>query len=488
MDGKRMVDGRMNALGITWRGLLALGGAIGVVAGAALPAAAQVRTLNDALALTYATNPALLAARAQLRAVDENVPQALSGWRPQVTITANAGYIEGTSQQYVRPTTLSRGRTLESNALRGSNTESLTVNQPLFRGGATRANTNRAENQVMAQRATLIGSEQTAFTNAATAYVGVIQATQVLALTINNEQVLKRQLQATQERFRVGEITRTDVAQAEAAYAGATATRQTAEGDLQTARSAFLQVVGESAPDRLIEPQPLRLPVCGIDEVRALAASNNPAVIAALFNDSAARDNFDIQYARLMPNLSLQGSISRNEDVQTKDLTSKVGQVLMVLSIPLYQGGGEYAAIRQARQAQQQSRQLVDDARRQAIQQVTQAWNTYVAAKATIESTRQQIRSNEIALEGVQREAIVGSRTTLDVLNEEQRLLNSRVTLVRNLGSLINASYAVASAAGRLTARDLNLNVPLYDETAYYKAVKNRLIGTGDYATDQPGR
>ncbi len=478
-DGTRDM-GQMNARRMTFRAVLAVGVALGVALGPTSSAQAQVRTLSDALALTYATNPGLLAARAQLRSVDENVPQALAGWRPQVTISANAGYIKGTTEQ-IRPIR-------NSTSLRGSNTESLTVTQPLFRGGATRATTNRAENQVMAQRATLIGSEQTAFTNAVGAYVGVIQATQVLALNINNEQVLSRQLQATRERFRVGEITRTDVAQAEAALAGATATRQTAEGDVQVARSAFLQVIGEPAPDRLGEPQPLRLPVRNIDDARGLAASNNPAVVAALFNDAAARDNFDIQYARLLPNLSLQGSLSRNEDVQTKDLTTKVGQVLMVLSIPLYQGGAEYAAIRQARQQQQQSRQQVDDAKRQAIQQVTQAWNTYVAARATIDSTRQQIRANEIALEGVQREAIVGSRTTLDVLNEEQRLLNSRVTLVRNLATLINASYTVAAAAGRLTARDLNLNVPLYDETAYYRAVRNRLIGTGDYAIDQPGR
>ena len=160
----------------------------------------------------------------------------------------------------------------------------------------------------------------------------------------------------------------------------------------------------------------------------------------------------------------------------------------MVLSIPLYQGGGEYAAIRQARQQQQQSRQLVDDARRQAIQQVTQAWNTYVAARATIESTREQIRSNEIALEGVQREAIVGSRTTLDVLNAQQTLLLSRTRLVQNLSQLVTASYQVAVAIGRLTARDLHLPVPLYDETAYYQAVRNKWVGLGDHAADQPGR
>jgi len=483
-----MRDGHKTGRYRAFRALLGVGVAAAVAASPGAPAWAQLRTLSDALALTYATNPTLLAGRAQLRATDENVPQALAGWRPTVTVAANAGYIDATTQQYIRPTALTPGRTIESSALRGANTQSLTVNQPLFRGGATRASTNRAENQVMAQRATLIGTEQAAFTNAVDAYVLVIQTTQVLALRINNQQVLTRQLQATRERFRVGEITRTDVAQAEAALAGAVADRQTAEGEIQIARSRFLQVIGEPAPDPLVEPQPLKLPVRSFDDARALAADNNPSVVAALFSDSAAKDNFDIQYARLMPNLSLQSSLARNEDVQQKDITTKVGQILMVLSVPLYQGGGEYAAIRQARQQQQQSREQLNDARRQAIQQVTQAWNNYVSSRATIESTRQQIRSNEIALEGVQREAIVGSRTTLDVLNEEQRLLNSRVTLVRNLGTLINASYAVAAATGRLTARDLNLNVPLYDETAYYRAVRNRLIGTGDYATDQPGR
>ncbi len=125
---------------------------------------------------------------------------------------------------------------------------------------------------------------------------------------------------------------------------------------------------------------------------------------------------------------------------------------------------------------------------RTAVQNAIQSWETYTAARAAAASTRSQIRANEIALEGVQREAIVGSRTTLDVLNAQQSLLNSRVTLVQNLAQLVNASYQVAAAIGRLTARDMHLKVPLYDETAYYKAVKDRWIGLGDYATDQPGR
>ena len=174
--------------------------------------------------------------------------------------------------------------------------------------------------------------------------------------------------------------------------------------------------------------------------------------------------------------------------MQIKNTLNKGSQILANLTIPIYQGGAEYSAIRQARQQQQQAHKLVDDARRTAIDQVSEAWENYNSAKSTIDSTRAQIRANQIALEGVQREAIVGSRTTLDVLNAEQALLNSRVTLVQNLANLVNASYAIAAAVGRLTARDLNLDVPLYDDTAYYQAVRNRWIGTGDFATSQPGR
>ena len=160
----------------------------------------------------------------------------------------------------------------------------------------------------------------------------------------------------------------------------------------------------------------------------------------------------------------------------------------MQLSVPVYQGGAEYSAVRQARQQAQQTTKLVDDARRTAVQNAVQAWEQLTAAKASAASTREAIRANQIALEGVEREAIVGSRTTLDVLNAQQTLLNSRVTLVQNLAQLVIASYPVAAAVGRLTARDLHLPVPLYDETAYYNAVKDKWVGLGDYATNQPGR
>ena len=462
-----------------------MAGAI-IVASSALGSSgvmAQPRTLQDALALAYSNNPTLQTSRAQLRATDEGVPQALAGWRPTVVLATGYGYGVGTLRS--NGTQFSRGTAVRDN--RDILTVAPTLTQPLFRGGQTRAATNQADNRVFAQRGRLLATEQQVFTDTVNAYVNVIQTQQVLQLNINNEQVLARQLQATNDRFRVGEITRTDVAQAEAALAGARATRQNSEGNLQTARSTYRRFVGD-LPEQLIEPQPLKLPIKNQNEAVQLASQNNPNVIAALFDNAAQRDAIDVAFSQLMPQLSVQAQGALSNGQQIAGQSTLGATVLLNASVPLYQGGAEYSRVRQARQTEQQSRKTVDDVRRQAVQQAAQAWETLVAARSTIESTRSQIRANQIALEGTQREAIVGSRTTLDVLNAEQLLLNSRVTLVQNLASLVTASYTLASAIGRLTARDLNLNVPLYDETAYYNAVRQRLFGTGDYATGQPGR
>jgi outer membrane protein len=439
-------------------------------------------TLAEALAATYSTQPQLLAERAKLRATDESVPQALSGWRPTVIMAGTTGYGDGVSRQFTS------GGFLKSQTDRLIGTAQATLTQPLYNGGKTPATINRAKNQVMAERATLIQQEQTSFTNVVTAYVGVIQAQQTLALNVNNEQVLAKQLQATNDRFRVGEITRTDVAQAEAALAGATAQRQTSEGNLQIARGTYQQVVGFLPPGDLVEPQPLSLPAKNEQDAIALAANNNPLVIAALFNDAAAKDAVDVAFAQLLPQVSFQGQMFQTDNSSLRSSQSNGYQALLQLSVPVYQGGQEYSAVRQAKQSEQQTAKLVDDARRTAVQNAVQSWETLVAAKAAANSTRAQIQANSIALEGVEREAIVGSRTTLDVLNAQQALLQSQVTLVQNLAQVVTASYQVAAAIGRLTARDLNLPVPLYDETAYYNAVKNKWVGLGDYATGQPGR
>ncbi len=449
------------------------------------------RTLAEALAATYSTQPALLAERAKLRATDENVPQALSGWRPTVVMQGTAGYGDGMSRAFSSSICNATGGAecflnVQTDRLVG--TAQATVTQPLYTGGKTQANVNKAKNAVMAERANLIAQEQTSFTNTVNAYVGVIQAQQLLALNINNEQVLAKQLQATNDRFRVGEITKTDVAQAEAALAGATAQRQTSEGNLQTARGTYQQVVGYLPPGDLIEPQPLSLPVKTEQDATTMAGNNNPAVVAALFNDAAAKDAVDVAFSQLMPQVNFQGQVFQSNNSTTRSTNLNGYTALVQLAVPIYQGGQEYSAVRQAKQSQQQTRKLVDDARRTAVQNAVQSWETLSAARASAASTREQIRANQIALEGVEREAIVGSRTTLDVLNAQQALLQSQVTLVQNLAQVVTASYQVAGALGRLTARDLRLPVPLYDETAYYNAVKDKWFGLGDYATDQPGR
>jgi outer membrane protein len=444
-------------------------------------ATGQTHTLQDALAAAYANNPTLQAARAQLRATDENVPQALAGWRPQVSFNASVGGANGTLRQSTFGVTSSTpyGRNL--------NTLALTATQPIYAGGKVRAAINKAENQVLSQRATLYATEEQVFSDTVSAYVNVIQDQQLLALNQSNEELLTKELQATNDRFRVGELTRTDVAQAEAALANATANRQTAEGTLQTARATYEQLVGEP-PGLLADPQPLKSPVKTLDEAKAESGRNNPNVVAALFADAAARDAFDVAYAALLPTLSVQGTAFRYGNQNGPGQTSTGAQALLNLSVPIYQGGAEYAGIRQARQQELQARNTLEEQRRAAVQQAASAWASVIAARAAINSGRAAVRAGQVAVEGLEREALVGSATTLDVLTAVQNLLNSQTSLVQSLAQLITASYQLAAAVGRLSARDLNLQVQLYDERAYYKAVHDLWIGTGDFATDQPGR
>nr|WP_314069819.1 TolC family outer membrane protein [uncultured Roseococcus sp.] len=464
---------------------------------AAAPASAQ--TMQESLAFTYNNNPTLLAARAQLRAVDEGVPQALAGWRPTVVMAGNAGAADvrtRSQQQVFRPDgsffwrdpagQLSNGvigpipNTIRQE--RTSASATVTLTQPIYRGGRTVAQTRQAENTVLAQRARLLAVEQQVLGDAVQAYIGVIQNGELLRLNINNEQVLVRQLQATNERFRVGEITRTDVAQAESRLAGARATRTNSEGTLQIARATFERVVG-SAPQRLTNPQPLAVPIRSAAEAQAVAIANNPNVVSALFNAASARDNIDVQMSVLLPQVSANAQAFRQDNQVSPHTRQTGGQATINLSVPIFQGGAEHSAVRQARQQAQQNITLVDEQRRLAAQNASQSWENLRSNRSQVDSVRAQIRAAEIALDGVQREAIVGSRTTLDVLNAEQELLNARTSLVNALASVVTGSYALAASIGRLTAQDLGLPVELYDMRAYYNAVRNRWVGLGDYST-----
>ncbi len=469
-------------------------------------------TLAQALGIAYESNPQLTGERAHLRATDENVPTALAGWRPTIAVTAptnlglEAGKIEirGPCDNLTsQPTAFvphgctraGKGEALisEKNNLSPQNS-TLSVTQYLYRGGHTTAATHEAVNSVYAERARLIAEEEQVFTDTINAYVGVIEDRQLLKLDQANEQVLGDELKAINDRFKVGELTRTDVAQAEAALAQAIATRQTAEGTLETANATFVREVGVQPPDDLADPQPLKLPVKTELDAANLAISNNPTVLAAKFNETELRDAVDVAFSALGPQLYLQGTANYAKNVssgagQTAEINREYGVTgTLNLTLPIYQGGSEYAAIRAARQNFLQAVRQTEDAQRAAREQAVQAYETLVAARASIASSHVAVRSSEIALEGLEREALVGSATTQEVLIGQQNLLAAEITLVQNITSLVTASYGVASAIGRLTASDLGLGVPLYDETAYYKAVRDLLWGTGDRAVREPGR
>ena len=248
---------------------------------------AAAQTLSEAMAQSYSSNPALLAARANLRSVDENVPQALAGWRPSVSVSVSGGPVNlrvRGLQTFADPNgvpTLENGFNPRHQVGTTTHIErqlfssQLTVTQPVFRGGRTVATTRRAENQVLGQRARLLSQEQQVMSDTVNAFVNVILYQELVRLRVNNEQVLTEQLRATNERFRVGEITRTDVAQAESRLANARALRSQAEGQLQISRATYLRVVGVP-PARLVAPQPLRPPVANAQEASLAAATNNP--------------------------------------------------------------------------------------------------------------------------------------------------------------------------------------------------------------------
>jgi outer membrane protein len=458
-----------------------------VLAGASRPADAKgAMTLQSALAAAYANNPTVQTARAQARSVDENVPAALAGWRPTVTVQLSGGRGFGNSEV---PSTDLFGRRfgVTESSLRNIFTEQGTITQPVYTGGKVPATLHRAKNQVFSQRAQLLATEEQILGQVVQAYVNVVQDARIVEIDAEIEQILARQLQSTNDRFRVGELTRTDVAQAEAALAGATAARQTAEGNLQTARAQYFQLVGLPA-DNLTDPQPLRLPERTLVDAAREAGRNNPNVVAALFNVSAAKDAFDVAYAAIMPNVSVQATGFKLENQAGQGFNSSGGEFLATLTVPIFQGGSEYAGIRQARQNVIAAQKQLEDQRRTAVEQASSAWDDVLSARAAIQSNQAAVRAQTIAVEGLQREALVGSRTTQDVLNGIQVLLQDQTSLVQSTATYVAASYSVAQAVGRLTARDLGINVPYYDYTAYYKAVRNLWIGTGDFATNQPGR
>ena len=443
--------------------------------------AARAESLASALARAYAGNPDLNQSRAAVRARDEEAPKALSGMRPKASIQASAGPQHANLRFPAGRNEITGKRQYLLEEYTGyPRGAALNVQQNIFDGGRTSNSVKQAESNVYAARATMRLTEQAILQNGATAYMNVLRDTAVMNLRTNNISVLEQQLKQTRDRFQVGEVTRTDVAQAEASVAQAKSELYAAQAQLKNSVANYRQIIGVEPnhlePARSVESLlPKKL-----NDAIDLAVVEHPGVVSALHQVDAAELAVKVAESALSPTLSVNAQVSNQYDSflgipGTRQFTAAAsGQ----LNVPLYQGGAEYASIRQAKEQLGQARLNADLQRDSVRASVVSSYGLLETAKASIISGQAAVKAAETALAGVREEAKVGQRTTLDVLNAQQALLNARVSLVISQRDRVVASYAALGSLGRLSARELDLNVALYDPGVHYEQVKTKWFGT----------
>lgn len=431
---------------------------------------ALAETLEEALVSAYQNNPTLLAERASLRATDEGVANAVSGWRPTVQIEGDAGFSE------TETTSVTLGITSTDEASLQPRSFSMSITEPLYRGGRTTAETRSAENLVDAGRAESARTEQDVLLDAVTAYMDVLRNQSVVELNRNNERVVERQHQAARDRFEVGEVTRTDVAQAAARVAQATADRIGAQGNLISSRATYRQFIGD-LPGALEWPARIgNVPANERDALRAASVAN-PTIIGADFAELAARDDIDVAISDLLPQVSLRGAYDRQFDVSSFTEEIDTLSLSAIVTVPLYQSGAEHSAVRRSKQIASQRRLEFEEARRAVFEEVTRAWEALITARAQIVAFESQVRAAQLALDGVEQETLVGLRTTLDVLDAEQEVFAARVNLVSAQRDAVVSSYWVKATIGELTAVALGLPVDRYDADVHYQNVSGKWFG-----------
>jgi outer membrane protein len=450
------------------------------------PAAAE--TLQDALSVAYGNNPQLLAERALLENTNEDVPQALSNWRPTVSVSVTGGKLREREDQNCAPEGNPQnpvfspcpGQTTGSQApiiqKLYQSSYSVTVTEPLYRGGRTVAATSEAYNLVDSERAHLTSVESTVFLTVTTDYLGVVEQAALLSLNQENEEILRKQVAATEDRYRFGELTHTDLYLAEAAYAEAVAGRKSAEGQLQVARAAYEHDVGQ-APGDLATPSALPELPATRDEAASVALSAAPAVIQAQYAQQAAEDAVDVVRGQLLPTVVAQAQFQKTSDVTTYGLKVDNKSIIAQGSLPIFDGGLTYAQSRAAQKLVAQRKHQLDDARRQAVQAAQQAWDSLQAQRAALTDLRHSVDVNPRALDGLKEEARVGTRTVQDVLIQQQSLFQARVNLTTAVYNESVDEFTLVAAVGRLTARNLALPVELYDPERHLDAVRNKWFG-----------
>ena len=428
----------------------------------------HAETMSDALARAYRSNPDLNQQRAAVRANDETVPQATAAYRPTVGLTGQYGVTHFATS----------GAGPGLNTLTDPGSLALTVTQTVFNGNRNYNGVRQAESRVFSAREFLRNTEEAVLQNGATAYMNVLRDTAILDLRKNNIIVLEEQLRQTRDRFNVGEVTRTDVAQAESSLASARSDYFTAQANLQTSIANYRQVIGTQPrrlqPARSIEallPRTLQAAI-------AVGLTEHPTVQAALHAADAAALQVKLAEGALYPTVTVRGSVERDWNYfYQPGVKAFNGAVMGQVSIPLYTGGAVDAQVRQAKELYTQAR-IQADLQRDAVRAaVVTSWGLLQSAKAAIQSNEAAVKAAEIALEGVRAEAKVGQRTTFEVLNAQQTLLNARVSLVSAQRDRVVASYVVMASVGRLGASNLRLNVSQYDPTVHFDQVKDKWFG-----------
>jgi outer membrane protein len=433
-------------------------------------------TIEAALVRAYQNNPQLNAQRAQVRSIDENVPQALSGYRPRVAVTASAGYQYTDTNTTVggSPTAIVRTEIHGANAPRSAG---LTVSQTLFNGQQTANRTRAAESQVSGSREALRVLEQSVLLSAATIYMDYLRDSAIVEVQKSNVRVLEQTLKQTRDRFNVGEVTRTDVAQSEAQLAAGKTQLLTAEANLVTTRANFRRIIGNepvalapgSPVDRYLPPS--------LPSSVELSLIENPNVTAAMFGIDVNYLQVKINEGALLPTVTFQASVQQSYEQTMTIFRSFGASAIAQLSVPVYQGGAEYSLIRQSKETLAQQRLVLEQTRDQTRANTVTAWGQLEAGKAQVASAQAQVTASEIALNGVREEAKAGQRTTLDVLNAQQALVNARVALVTAQHDRVVASYAVLNAVGRLSPIVLNLATTVYDPSVHYQQVRDSWYG-----------
>ncbi|MEZ5843798.1 MAG: TolC family outer membrane protein [Hyphomicrobiaceae bacterium] len=428
---------------------------------------ARAETLHEALTATYQTNPRIDAERARLRASDEEVARARSGWRP--TVQGQADY--GMRQSVTKPTSSSSGESQPWSY-------GVTLSQPIFNGFRTANAVAEAEAQVRAARENLRLVEAQTLLEAATAYADVVRDAALVRLNVHNVEVLTKELTAAEARRGVREITRTDVAQARARRARAVSALDEARANLKASRATFIRVIGHK-PGRLVQPGAgHKLAPRTIEEALRIADRQSPSVIAALYREQASRHSVDRIRGEMLPEVRLEAGYSRSFETSSGLDDDQTASIVGRLRVPIYQGGEVSARVRQAKHTHVSRLQEVEQARAEVQANATAAWSRLQAARARLRSDAAQVEANRVALEGVRAEERVGQRTLLDVLNAEQELLDAETARVRTRRDATVAVYTLLAAVGRLDATGLELGSDVYDPDVHYHRARGRWYGT----------